>query len=88
MLCWKSRLEPDFVDGRSREVRVSSFVSAMTYEYRDQETGRWSAEATPKKDAKGRFLAPSRLRLQFERGGQKTVEWINLSDTREGVPAY
>lgn len=88
LLCWKSRLEPDFVDGRAHEVHLSSFVTAMAYEYRDQETGRWSAEAAPKKDAKGRFLAPSRLRLQFERGGQKTVEWINLPDTREGVPAY
>jgi prepilin-type N-terminal cleavage/methylation domain-containing protein len=88
VLYWKSRLEADFATANSREVMVSPFVTALAYDYYDENTKLWSTDEELQKDDDGAYVAPRRLRLRFSRHGQEYEEIITLPTNREGLPAY
>lgn len=89
VLYWKSRLETDFATADPRMVVVSSFVSGLTYDYYDEAADRWTTEEELQKDTTGNYLTPRRLRLSFERNGQKVEEVIPLPAAKqEGLPVY
>lgn len=88
VLYWKSRLEADFATANPRQAVLSSFVTALTYDYYDEATGTWSVEDELQKNASGAFESPRRLRLHFHRKGRDYEEVIVLTATKEGLPAY
>lgn len=88
VLYWKSRLETDFATANPRMVVVSSFVTAVTYDYYDAATDRWSNEEELQKDPTGNFQTPRRIRLHFRRKGRDYEEIIVVPQIAEGLPAY
>ena len=88
VLYWKSRLEADFATAYPRQVVLSSFVTALTYDYYDEATGTWSVEDELQKNSSGAFESPRRLRLHFHRKDRDYEEIIGLTTTKEGLPAY
>ena len=88
VLYWKSRLEIDFATAKPRMAVLSSFVTAMTYDYYDKGKDSWSTEAEPQKDATGALQVPRQLRLHFHRKDRDYEEVIVLPEIKEGLPAY
>jgi prepilin-type N-terminal cleavage/methylation domain-containing protein len=88
VLYWKSRLETDFVSANPRMAVLSSFVTALTYDYYDAATDTWSTEAELQKDSGGAWLVPRRLRLHFHRKDRDYEEIITVPVINEGLPAY
>ena len=88
VLYWKSRLEEDFATADPRMTVVSSFVTALTYDYYDAGTDSWSVEEELQEDGAGTLQLPRRLRLRFARNGQEFEEVIPLAVNPEGLPVY
>lgn len=75
IILWHSRLEKNFDTDPPRETVVTPLVTAMSYDYYDDQTNQWSNETMLKLDSQGNPMVPQRLRLKFQ--------YQNL--TREGV---
>lgn len=88
VIYWKSRLEKDFADGPPRMAVVSSFVTALAYDYYDTQTETWSTEDELQKDQSGNYEMPRRIRLHFQRKKHDYEEVIDLPVITEGLPAY
>lgn len=87
VLYYKSRLERDFADAAPRLVALSGFVTALSYDYYDPDTGTWTNETALRKD-QTTLVTPRRFRLQFQRGKQAATEIVTLPATTSGLPAY
>jgi hypothetical protein len=68
VLLWHSRLEKNFDTDPPREAVVTPLVTALAYDYYDEDFKRWSTETTLKLDNDGKPRAPARLRLKFTYG--------------------
>jgi prepilin-type N-terminal cleavage/methylation domain-containing protein len=88
VLYYKSRLEEDFADANPRLAVLSSFATALAYDYYDAKTDTWSTEDTLQKDSAGTYEAPRRLRIKFKRKDQEYEETITLPVITEGLPGY
>jgi len=88
VIYWKSRLEEDFATADPRMTVVSSFVTALSYDYYDETLERWTNEEAVQEDGTGAYVSPRRLRLRFARNGQEIEEVIPLSVNPEGLPVY
>jgi len=90
VLYWKSHLEKDFETADPRRVVLSPFVTGISYDYYDAESGTWTEEdGEPQADQAGEYAHPSRLRLHFARGGETIEEVVVLPPAKEeGLPVY
>lgn len=89
-LLWKSRLEIDFVDAAPRELRVSPFVTAISYLYYDseEENPEWEETVRPRNASGGELEVPARLRLHFDYHGIERTTDLVLPQVAAGVPIY
>lgn len=68
-LLWHSRLETRFADDPPREMLISPFVTALTFDYYDDNFKRWTTETILRTDpSSGLPLMPQRLRFRFVYG--------------------
>jgi prepilin-type N-terminal cleavage/methylation domain-containing protein len=88
VLYWKSRLETDFATANPRMAVLSSFVTALTYDYYDAATSTWTTGQELQMDDTGAWQLPQRLRLHFHRKDRDYEEVINVPEIKEGLPAY
>lgn len=65
VLLWHSRLEKNFDTDPPRETVVTPLVSAISYDYYEADTQRWTNETNLKLDPQGQPVTPQRLRLKF-----------------------
>jgi len=70
-LLWHSRLEVRFSDDPPREILLTPLVTAMSYDYYDDNLQRWTTQAVLQTDTSGNPEAPQRLRLTFAYGKLK-----------------
>ncbi|MGH8017471.1 MAG: PilW family protein [Opitutaceae bacterium] len=90
-LQWKSRLEIDFADVAPREMRVSPFVTGITYYYYDAEGNQeptWEESDTPKMGENRELETPRRLRLTFEYESLTREVNLILPGISTGAPVY
>lgn len=89
-LLWKSRLEVDFETDSPREMRVSPYVTAMSYLYYDTTSNnpRWETMDRPRTVGAGEREVPQRLRLTFEYQGESRTADIVLPGIAQGAPVY
>jgi hypothetical protein len=87
-LLWHSKLEKHFSDDSPREVLVTPFVTAMSYDYYDSDSKRWQNETTLRRDSSNQPVAPQRLRLQFTYDKLKRESVIALVSPGQGLPDY
>jgi hypothetical protein len=87
-LLWHSKLEKHFSDDPPREVRVTPFVTSMTYDYYDADSKRWQNETTLRRDSSNQGVAPQRLRLQFTYDKLTRESIISLATPSQGLPDY
>lgn len=89
-LLWKSRLEIDFADDAPRELRVSPFVTGISYLYYDptEENPEWEETDRPRSASGQELEVPARLRLHFEYQGLERWTDLVLPQIAAGVPVY
>lgn len=88
-LLWQSRLETRFGEDSPREVLVSPYATAISYDYFDSESSTWTTEKTPRRDLKtNTYPAPSRLRLYFVGHGYTKEVLLSLTQVTEGLPNF
>jgi prepilin-type N-terminal cleavage/methylation domain-containing protein len=91
-LLWKSRLEIDYDTAAPRVLRVSPFVTGITYCYYNTSTGSkptWEERDQPRLGTGGVPDLPQRLRLTFTYHGlTRTADLMLPSVTLAGVPLY
>jgi hypothetical protein len=87
-LLWHSKLEKHFSDDPPREVRVTPFVTSMSYDYYDSESKRWENETSLRTDNSNQSVAPQRLRLQFTYDKLTRESVISLVAPSQGLPDY
>ncbi len=88
VLLWHSRLEKNFDSDPPRETVVTPLVTALTYDYYDADTNRWSTETTLKMDPQGQPMTPRRLRLKFNYAKMARESVVTLPAPGEGLPAF
>lgn len=88
VLLWHSRLETRFAEQNPRECVVTPLVTAMAYDYYDENFKRWQTETTPRRGQGGTYDAPGRLRLTFTYDGQNQDVVLALPVAQEGLPAW
>lgn len=90
-LQWKSRLEIDFDDVAPRELRVSPFVTGITYYYYESEENQkpqWDERSDPRMGENRKLEVPQRLRLTFAYEGVTREVDLILPGVASGVPVY
>ncbi len=87
-LLWHSRLEKNFDTDPPRETLITPFVTAMTYDYYDTQSTRWSTETSLKLDGQGNPMVPQRIRLQFKYQTLTRETVITLPSPQQGLPAF
>ena len=73
-LLWHSRLETRFADDPPRETLLTPLVTAMAYDYYDDNFKKWTTETALRSDTSAtspQLQAPQRLRLTFTYGKLK-----------------
>jgi prepilin-type N-terminal cleavage/methylation domain-containing protein len=88
VLLWHSRLEKDFETDAPRESVVTPLVSALTYDYYDADSNRWTTETTLKMDPQGQPMTPRRLRLKFTYAKMTRESVVTLPVPGEGLPLF
>lgn len=88
VLLWHSRLERNFETDAPRETVVTPFVTALTYDYYDADTRRWTTETTLKSDSQNQVLTPQRLRVKFAYGKLTRESVVTLPAPGEGLPVF
>jgi prepilin-type N-terminal cleavage/methylation domain-containing protein len=88
VLLWHSRLEKDFDTDAPRESVVTPLVSALSYDYYDADSNRWTTETTLKMDAQGQPMTPRRLRLKFTYAKMTRESVVTLPVPGEGLPLF
>ncbi len=85
-LLWHSRLETRFDDDPPHETLISPLVSALSYDYYDENFKNWKNEAILRRDAQNRVETPQRLHLKFTYGKMTRETVIVLPFVGEGLP--
>jgi prepilin-type N-terminal cleavage/methylation domain-containing protein len=86
-LLWHSRLETRYADDPPREVLISPFVTAIKYDYYDDNFKRWTTYTTVLTDASGAPETPQRLRLVFQYGKHTPRETtVPIPAAGQGMP--
>lgn len=88
VLLWHSRLEKDFETDAPRESVVTPLVSALSYDYYDADSNRWTTETTLKMDPQGQPMTPRRLRLKFTYAKMTRESVVTLPVPGEGLPLF
>ena len=90
ILLWHSRLEKDFDTDPPRETVITPLVTALTYDYYDADSNRWTTETALKPDPNGGTnpLLPQRLRLKFTYGKMTSESVVTLPAPSEGLPLF
>lgn len=86
VMLWHSRLEKNFDTDPPRETVITPFVTAMSYDYYDPDTTRWSTETAVKTDPQGQPMTPQRMRLKFAYNKLTRESVIVLPTPGEGLP--
>jgi prepilin-type N-terminal cleavage/methylation domain-containing protein len=87
-LLWHSRLETRFTEDPPRETLLSPFVSALEYDYYDDNFKKWTTETVLRTDSSGAQLMPQRLRLLFVYGKLQRQTTVPVPVMIQGVPNY
>ncbi|BET65389.1 hypothetical protein ASA1KI_03070 [Opitutales bacterium ASA1] len=89
-LQWKSRLEIDFADTAPREMRLSPFVTGLTYYYYDDDENNpsWEERSDPKQTTPQVLEVPRRIRLTFTYEDVTREVNLMLPGVANGVPVY
>jgi prepilin-type N-terminal cleavage/methylation domain-containing protein len=88
ILLWHSRLEKNFDTDPPRETVVTPLVNALSYDYYDPDTNRWTTETTLKTSPQGQPMTPQRLRLKFMYNKLARESVVTLPSTGEALPAF
>lgn len=88
ILLWHSRLEKNFDTDPPRETVVTPLVTAMSYDYYDDQTNQWSTESMLKLDSQGNPMVPQRLRLKFEYQTLTRETVITLFTPGQALPPF
>jgi prepilin-type N-terminal cleavage/methylation domain-containing protein len=88
VLLWHSRLEKNFETDAPRETIVTPLVSALSYDYYDDATSRWTTETALKMDPQGQPMTPQRLRLKFVYNHLTRESVVTLPSPGEGLPIF
>jgi len=88
VMLWHSRLEKNFETDPPRETVVTPLVTALSYDYYDADTNRWTNEMTVKMDPQGKPMTPQRLRLKFTYNKLTRDAAITLPVPGEALPAF
>jgi len=87
-LLWHSRLETRFADDPPRETLLTPFVTAMAYDYYDDNTKRWTTDTALQNDTNGQPEAPQRLRLTFTYKQLTRVTLVTIPTAQQGMPNF
>jgi prepilin-type N-terminal cleavage/methylation domain-containing protein len=88
VLLWHSRLEKNFDTDPPRETVVTPLITAVSYDYFDPPTNRWSTEPTLKLDSQGEPMVPQRLRFTFTYGKLTRERVIALPTPSMALPYF
>jgi len=88
ILLWHSRLEKNFDTDPPRETVITPLVAAMSYDYYDSQTNRWSTETQLKLDGDGNPMVPQRLRLRFVYEKLSTETVVTLVTPGQALPPF
>jgi len=90
ILLWHSRLEKNFDTDPPRETVITPLVTAMSYDYYDADSARWTTETALKPDPAGgaALLVPQRLRLKFTYAKMTRETVITVPTAVEGLPLF
>jgi len=88
VMLWHSRLEKNFETDAPRETVITPFVTALSYDYYDPDSTRWTTETTLKMDPQGQPLTPQRLRLKFTYGQLTRESVVTLPIPSEALPQF
>lgn len=88
VMLWHSRLEKNFEADAPRETVITPFVTALSYDYYDPDSTRWTTETTLKMDPQGQPLTPQRLRLKFTYGRLARESVVTLPTPSEALPQF
>ncbi len=88
VILWHSRLEKNFDTDPPRETVVTPLVTALSYDYYDPDSKRWSTETVLKMDPQGQPMTPQRLRLLFTYGKLTRESVITVPQPGEALPLF
>lgn len=88
ILLWHSRLENNFDSDPPRETVVTPLATAVSYDYYDADTNRWSNETSVKMDNQNKPMTPQRMRLTFTYGKLTREGVITLPAPGEALPNF
>lgn len=88
VLLWHSRLEKNFESEPPRESVITPFVTAIAYDYYEEETKRWTSERMLKTDAQSKPVTPQRLRLTFTYGKLTRETVVTLPTPGQALPTF
>lgn len=90
ILLWHSRLEKNFDTDPPRETVITPLATALSYDYYDADSTRWTTETTLRPDPAGGTapLMPQRLRLKFAYGKLTRESVITLPTPTEALPLF
>ncbi len=87
-LLWHSRLETRFNDDPPRETVITPLVTALSYDYYDEEFKNWKNEPQLRRDSDNRLQPPQRLRLKFTYRTLTRETVVTLPVMPEGLPNF
>lgn len=87
IMLWHSRLEKNFETDPPRETVITPLVTALAYDYYDEELKRWTTE-TQLKMEQNQPLTPHRMRLKFTYNNVTRESVITLPVPGQGLPAF
>lgn len=88
MLYWQSRLEINRATEPPRVVLVSPFVTRIDYFYRDEDTGSWRSDSSPRKSGEGHWLVPDAIKLTFVHGEATAERTLTLPARNGALPLF
>jgi prepilin-type N-terminal cleavage/methylation domain-containing protein len=87
-LLWHSRLEMTFDTSPPRETALTPLVTALSYDYYDDNQKRWTTLTALQSDATGLPVAPQRLRLTFTYGKFVRQTTVAIPLALQGLPNF
>lgn len=87
-LLWHSRLETRFNDDPPRETTITPLVTALSYDYFDEQFKNWKNEPQLRRDSDNQLLPPQRLRLKFTYRKLTRETVVTLPVMPEGLPNF
>lgn len=88
VLYWRSRLENHFADQPFRATVLSSFGTALSYDYYQPDFKTWQRQTALQKERDGRWRLPDRLTLRFVHRQMSAETTVALPAANDGLPAF